>query len=240
MAKPILDKARAEQSLAEPKTDSNVKFELSKELLTELRNNAYSRRVEEDVVDHIAKILEILDLIKIDNVDPFQIRMKVFHLSLVGDARKCNYDKMCDDDEEGRDSLKFVTWINSNFKDHKKVDETAKHALLHSWIEVGKDEGIMDDIVLNDDEREESDYENPLNTNDDSFLEPYLDAHNKNAKRNEHNPMKCNGNTSELEKAPHSNNMNDAQPNGRMCRTEKFKVIKYSLGPNEEKQRYNT
>ncbi|GJX69608.1 hypothetical protein Tco_0305335 [Tanacetum coccineum] len=200
MAKRILDEARTEQSLVEPKTDSDVKFRLSKEILNELRNNAYSGRVEEDVVDHITKILEILDLIKMANVDPFQLRMKVFHLSLIGDARKwwmnegdgkintweelvkkffgkfyplscaSNYDRICDDDEKGCDSLEFITWVNLKFKDHKRVDETTKHALLHSCIEVGKNEGTINDIISSDDEWEESDYGNPLNTNDDSFL----------------------------------------------------------------------
>ncbi|GJX41333.1 hypothetical protein Tco_0256323 [Tanacetum coccineum] len=206
MAKPILDNTRAEQSIAEPKTNCDEKFELCKELLSELRNNAYNRRVEEDVIDHITKILEILDLVKIANVDPFQLRVKAFPLSLAGEARKwwmnegyrkintweelvkkffgkfypvsCanNYDKMSDD-EEGRDSLEFIILMNSKFNDHKKVDETIKRALLHSWIEVGKNEGIMNDIVSSNEEWEEHEYGNPPNTNDDSFLEPYLDAH---------------------------------------------------------------
>ncbi|GJR35463.1 hypothetical protein Tco_1211147 [Tanacetum coccineum] len=147
MAEPILNKARAEQNLAEPSIKSNVKYELGEELLKELRSNTYSGRVEEDVVSHIAKILEILDLIKIAGVDPFQLRMMTFPLSLSGDARKwwmnegdgkintweelvnkffskfyplscaINYDKMCDNDEE----------------------------------EVRNNEGIMDEVVSSDD-----------------------------------------------------------------------------------------
>ncbi|GJT07199.1 hypothetical protein Tco_0841661 [Tanacetum coccineum] len=156
MAKPILDKACVEQYLAKLKTDNNVKFKLSKELLTELRNNAYYRKVEEDVIDHISKSIEILNLIKIANVDPFQLCMKVFPLSLAGEARKW--------------------WIN---KEDGKIN---------TWKELvkkffSKNEGIMDDIISNDDEWEESDYENHPNTNDDSFLEPYLDGHNKNTKQ---------------------------------------------------------
>ncbi|GKE37331.1 hypothetical protein Tco_1460736 [Tanacetum coccineum] len=160
MAEPILNEARAEQNFVEPSIESNVKYELGEELLKELRSNTYSRRVEEDVVGHIAKILEILDLIKIASVDPFQLRMKTFPLSLSGDARKCkfyplscasNYDKMCDDDEEGHDPLEFITWRNTKFKDHKKVDETTKRTLLHSWIEVGNNDGIMDEVVSSDD-----------------------------------------------------------------------------------------
>ncbi|GJV24552.1 hypothetical protein Tco_1377247 [Tanacetum coccineum] len=165
MAKPILNKAR-EQNLAEPRDECNEEFEFSKELLTELQNNTFSGRCEEDVIGHIGKVLEILDLVKIAGVDPFQLRMKAFPLSLSKDAKKwwmnegdgnistweelvkkifkkfyplscaSNYDKMCDDDEEGRDPLEFIPWRNSKFKDHKKVDETTKRALLYTWIEI--------------------------------------------------------------------------------------------------------
>ncbi|GJU47964.1 hypothetical protein Tco_1217519 [Tanacetum coccineum] len=184
MAKLILNKARAEQNLAESSIES--KYELGEELLKELRSNSYSRRVEEDVVGHIAKILEILDPIEGAGMYPFQLRMKTFPLSLSGKARKwwinkgdgkintweelvnkffskfyqlsyaSNYDKMYEDDEEGLDRLEFITWRNSKFKDHKKVDETTKRALLHSWIEVGNNEGIMDEDILSDDDRDHS------------------------------------------------------------------------------------
>ncbi|GJY90041.1 hypothetical protein Tco_0505237 [Tanacetum coccineum] len=110
MAEPILNEARAKQNLAEPSIESNVKYELGEELLKELRRNTYSGRVEEDVVGHIAKILEILDLIKI---------------------------------AEGGDPLEFITWRNSKFKDHTKVDETTKRALV-IMVEVEKQERMMD------------------------------------------------------------------------------------------------
>ncbi|GJT24908.1 hypothetical protein Tco_0894845 [Tanacetum coccineum] len=93
-----------------PSIKSNVKYELDEELLKELRSNSYSRRVEEDVVGHIAKILEILDpikvtdgsvvidhiarvleiteRIKIPNVDKDELRLHVFSKSLSGDAKK--------------------------------------------------------------------------------------------------------------------------------------------------------
>ncbi|GJZ68223.1 hypothetical protein Tco_0631463 [Tanacetum coccineum] len=51
MAKPILNEARAEQNLAEPSIECNVKYELSEELLKELCSNSYSGRVEEDVIE---------------------------------------------------------------------------------------------------------------------------------------------------------------------------------------------
>ncbi|GJX99056.1 retrovirus-related pol polyprotein from transposon TNT 1-94 [Tanacetum coccineum] len=43
---------------------------------------------DEDVADHIAKVLEILDLIKTLNVDTYRLRMKVFPLSLADDVRQ--------------------------------------------------------------------------------------------------------------------------------------------------------
>ncbi|GJR13340.1 reverse transcriptase domain-containing protein [Tanacetum coccineum] len=93
MAKPIMDEARAEHNFAEPSIESNVKYELGEELLKELLSNSYSGRVEEDVAGHIAKILEILDPIELASMDPFQLRMMTFPLSLSGKARKCNDDK---------------------------------------------------------------------------------------------------------------------------------------------------
>ncbi|GKC52869.1 hypothetical protein Tco_1075614 [Tanacetum coccineum] len=83
-----MENARAESSLAKPKIDNNVKIELSKEHLKELCNNAYSGSEEEDMIGHIAKVLEILDLIKIPNVDTNRLRVHVFPFSLTGAARK--------------------------------------------------------------------------------------------------------------------------------------------------------
>ncbi|GJX84675.1 hypothetical protein Tco_0335449 [Tanacetum coccineum] len=86
MAKPILNETQAEQNLFEPRVECNVKFEFGKELLTELQNNTFDGRCEEDVIGHIVKVLEILDLVKIAGVDPFQLRMKAFDLSLSKNA----------------------------------------------------------------------------------------------------------------------------------------------------------
>nr|GEY04251.1 hypothetical protein [Tanacetum cinerariifolium] len=186
MAKLNLNEARAKQNLAEPSTKINVKHELGDELLKELRCNLYSERVEEDVVGHMANFFDILDPIEVAGMDPFQLRMKTFPLSLSGKARKwwmnegdgkintweesvskflskfyplscvSNYDKMRKDDEKGLDLLKFITWRNSKFKDHKKVDEMAKRALLHSWIEVRNKEGLMDEDISSDDDRDQT------------------------------------------------------------------------------------
>ncbi|GJU68892.1 hypothetical protein Tco_1255151 [Tanacetum coccineum] len=71
MAKLILNEARTEQYLAEPSIERNAKYELGEELLKELSCNSYRGRVEEDVIGHIAKILEILDPVEVDSMDPF-------------------------------------------------------------------------------------------------------------------------------------------------------------------------
>nr|GEW36283.1 hypothetical protein [Tanacetum cinerariifolium] len=105
MAKPILKKymenAQAESNTTEPITDDNINIEPSKEFLIKLKNNTYHGMFDEDVVDHIAKVLELLDLIKILGVDSHRLRMKVFPLSLADDARQWWIN-----DGEG----KFTTW----------------------------------------------------------------------------------------------------------------------------------
>ncbi|GKD52180.1 hypothetical protein Tco_1281156 [Tanacetum coccineum] len=69
-------------------TTNDINIELSKEFLVELHKNAYHGWIDEDVMDHIAKVLEMIDLVYIPGVDSHQLRMKVFPLSLADDARK--------------------------------------------------------------------------------------------------------------------------------------------------------
>ncbi|GJY59340.1 hypothetical protein Tco_0459232 [Tanacetum coccineum] len=83
-----MEKAQAESSLAKPNTDDDMNIKLSKEFLIKIRSNAYYGTFDEDVVDHIVKVLEMLNLIKIPNVDSHRLRMKVFPLSLADDARQ--------------------------------------------------------------------------------------------------------------------------------------------------------
>nr|GEV00688.1 hypothetical protein [Tanacetum cinerariifolium] len=174
-----MEKAQAnyESSLAKPKIDINEKIKLSKEHLKELRSNAYSGSKEEDVIDHIAKVLEILDSIKIPNVDTNRLHMHVFHISLTDAARKC------------------------------------------------------------DEEWEESDYENPPNTDIDSFFKPYLDAQEKGdicLIEKEHQPKKNSSDVSVQNSASYFDEKKNDLINVKVCKAEKFEVIKCSLGANEE------
>ncbi|GJZ67028.1 hypothetical protein Tco_0630268 [Tanacetum coccineum] len=71
-----MEKAQTESNLSITNTNNDMNIELSKEFLTELQSNAYHGKFGEDVVDHIAKVLEMLDLIKILNVDTDQLCVK--------------------------------------------------------------------------------------------------------------------------------------------------------------------
>ncbi|GJW32867.1 hypothetical protein Tco_0052899 [Tanacetum coccineum] len=97
MAEPILKKYmendQAESTPTEPNTDDDINIKLNKEFLIELKNNAYYSMFDEDVVDHIVKVLELLNLIKFPGVDSHRLRMKVFPLSLADDARQWWIDK---------------------------------------------------------------------------------------------------------------------------------------------------
>ncbi|GJZ03624.1 hypothetical protein Tco_0536899 [Tanacetum coccineum] len=69
-----MEKAQTRSSLAIPITNDEMNIELSEEFLKKLRSNAYFITFDEDVVDHIAKVLEMLSLIKIPNVDSHRQR----------------------------------------------------------------------------------------------------------------------------------------------------------------------
>ncbi|GJV46038.1 hypothetical protein Tco_1430574 [Tanacetum coccineum] len=74
--------------------NENSKFELGDEFLKILRDNAFNGTNGDNVVDHTAKVFAILELIKIPNVDPNQLRIHVFPLSLTGAARKWWIDEI--------------------------------------------------------------------------------------------------------------------------------------------------
>nr|GEX06734.1 hypothetical protein [Tanacetum cinerariifolium] len=71
-----------------PQDNNDIKIELGKEFLVELRKNAHHGWIDEDVMNHITKVLKEIDLIYIPGVDSYQLRMKVFPLSLADDARQ--------------------------------------------------------------------------------------------------------------------------------------------------------
>ncbi|GJU91846.1 hypothetical protein Tco_1304269 [Tanacetum coccineum] len=153
MAEPIIDdieKAPTEPNLSI--TSNDIEIELNEKFWVELRKNIYQGTYNEDVVEHIAKVLKLVDLIYVPGVDSHQLRMKVFPLSLADDAKEwwisegdgkittweelvekffCRFypesydgeDEMLDEGENwGIDPLEFLSNVNTTFKNHKKFD----------------------------------------------------------------------------------------------------------------------
>ncbi|GJW72294.1 hypothetical protein Tco_0129211 [Tanacetum coccineum] len=115
--KEYVEKAQTESNLSN--TNDNMNIELSKEFLMELKSNAYHGLFDEDVVDHIAKVIKILDLINIPGVDSHQLRMKVFPLSLADDAQQCWNKRRMDDNILSSNG----TTTDSFFKPYLKTQE---------------------------------------------------------------------------------------------------------------------
>ncbi|GKB70031.1 hypothetical protein Tco_0931443, partial [Tanacetum coccineum] len=67
---------------------NNVEFKIGDEFLKILRDNSFNGTDGVDVINHTAKVLEILEWIKIPNVDQNQLRLHVFLISLSGDAKE--------------------------------------------------------------------------------------------------------------------------------------------------------
>ncbi|GJS58853.1 hypothetical protein Tco_0653637 [Tanacetum coccineum] len=108
--KKYMENAQAESNPTKPNTEDDINTELSKEFLMELKNNAYHGMFDEDVVDHIATVLELLDLIKIPCVDSHRLGMKVFPLVLADDARQCWNKRRMDNN-----ILNNKEWKESNY-----------------------------------------------------------------------------------------------------------------------------
>ncbi|GJU38792.1 hypothetical protein Tco_1191749 [Tanacetum coccineum] len=217
-----MENAQAESNPTEPITDNNINIELSKEFLIELKNNAYHGMFDEYVVDHIAKVLGLLDLIKIPGVDSHRLQMKKNSFVKFYPESHDGEDEMLDDGDNWRIyPLEFISRVNSSFENHMKVDGRTKKVLFHSWMNGNWNKRRMNDNILNNNEWYKSDYGNPLNTAIDSFFK----AHDERdiEEGNELRQMKRKG-----------DNKNDEQPNKRVCKAEKFEAIKYSLATNKE------
>ncbi|GJT86412.1 hypothetical protein Tco_1068129 [Tanacetum coccineum] len=183
------------------------------------------RRCEEDVIRHIGKVLEIVDLVKIAGVDPFQLRMKAFPLSLLKEARKWWMN-------EGDGNI--TTWEELVKKFFKKFyplscasnyDMMMKKVVIHSnsylagTRKIGNEEGLLNDEVLSDEEWDGHEYWNPLN---DLFHKPNLNINNKMDK-NHHNENNGDANKlggMDLSGTPHSEKINNKQPNEGVCRVD--------------------
>ncbi|GJX18518.1 hypothetical protein Tco_0221195 [Tanacetum coccineum] len=141
-------------------TSKDINIELSKEFLEELQMNTYHRWIDEDVINHIAMVLKLIDSIYIPGVDFHQLQMKIFPLSLANEAKqwwinkrerkitvweelvekffcKCyleSYDgeeEMSDEEDNwGIDPLEFISRVNSSFDKHMKMDRRTKKSII--------------------------------------------------------------------------------------------------------------
>ncbi|GJW06398.1 hypothetical protein Tco_1568821 [Tanacetum coccineum] len=98
-----------------------------------------------------------------------------------------------------------------------KIDGRTKKVLFHAWMNGNWNKRRIDDSILRSN-----------NATTDSFLKPYLITHGKSDTEKEDEQSQT--------KRKYSNTSNsiDEQPNKRRYKAEKFEVIRYSLGPNDE------
>ncbi|GJW67996.1 hypothetical protein Tco_0122420 [Tanacetum coccineum] len=183
-------------------TSNDINIELSKEFLVELHKNAYHRWIDEDMMDHIANVLEMIDLIYIPGEDSHQLQMKVFPLSLADDAQQNGEEEMLDEGDNLRiDPLEFISRVNSSFDKHMKIDGRTKKVLFHAWMNRSWNKRRMDDRILSNNK-----------TTTDSFFKPYLITRGKcdTEKEDEQSQTK--------RKYSNTSESIDEQPNKRMCK----------------------
>nr|GEU66362.1 ribonuclease H-like domain-containing protein [Tanacetum cinerariifolium] len=125
--------AQAKSIPTEPIIDDDINIELGKEFLIELKNNAYHGMFDEDVVDHIAKVLELLDLIKIPGVDSHRLRMKVQDYALWDVIENGNSFKpvaQTTTNDDGTSTTLIPGHVTTKDKTQKKNDVKARSTLL--------------------------------------------------------------------------------------------------------------
>ncbi|GJT94111.1 hypothetical protein Tco_1082956 [Tanacetum coccineum] len=207
--KEFVEKAQTESNLS----NNGLDVKLSKEFLMELKSNPYHGMFDEDMVVHIAKVLEILNLIKIPNVDTDRLRTKVFPLSLANDAKQWRIDEWdgkttawgilvgrffckyflisCDgmnyvasnNNADESGYRELMAWLRSK-KDDERIDRMTKSSLCHSWIYEWGNNKSTKDTMSSDEEWEES-KGNPPDTTTDSFFNPYLTQENNNIEKDD-------------------------------------------------------
>ncbi|GJW55090.1 hypothetical protein Tco_0099175 [Tanacetum coccineum] len=223
-----IEKAQTESNLSITNTNNDMNIELSKEFLTELQSNAYHGIHHEDVVDHIAMVLKMLDLINIPGegkIPTWEELVEKFFCKFYPKSYDREEEMLDEGNNWGIDPLEFISRVNPSFRNYMRVDGRTKKVLFHSWLYGSWNKRRMNDSILSSSD-----------TTTDSILEPYLKTQEKNntGKDDERRQMKRKCKDANLEANNTSNTLNNKRPNKRMCNAERFEAIKYSLGPNEE------
>ncbi|GKE12968.1 hypothetical protein Tco_1416519 [Tanacetum coccineum] len=193
--------------------DDNKLGKIGDEFLKILQDNAFNGMDRVDVIDHIAKVLEITVWIKMPNVEKNELRLHIFSKSLCGDAERC---KIPDDLDNKTDYFEFIYWQASKFDNYWEIDKNAKNGLWEFYVNE-RAKGTIGDL---------DEYKEPCKrTCSDTFYKPYLDA--QEAKdiyeviNREYSPI------------PIPARRDIDNPN-ELCRTEEFTVVRHSIGNDEE------
>ncbi|GJV93163.1 reverse transcriptase domain-containing protein [Tanacetum coccineum] len=177
--------------------DKKTMIEIGDEFVKILLHNAFNGIDGGDVIDHIPRVLEISEWIKIPDVDKYQLRLHIFGISLSGRAKEwwdneikdkiitwkdlskkffhkyyplshtC-HSKIPDDLDKGTDYLEFLEWLGSKFKNHWNMDKNTKNGLWNFYVNEYNTEGS----ISNTDEYDEPYKKSPRKTCSDSFLNP--------------------------------------------------------------------
>ncbi|GJU97278.1 hypothetical protein Tco_1326549 [Tanacetum coccineum] len=202
-----------------------------------------------DVTNHIAKVLEITEWIKMPNVEKNDLRLHVCSKSLSKDAKTwwnneikgttitwselndkifhkyyplshtCN-SEIPDDLDNRTDYFEFIYWLASKFDNYWEIDKNTKNRLWEYYVNE-RTKGTIGDL----DKYNEPCEENTKKTCSDTFYKPYLDA--QEAKdiykviNMEYSPIPILA-------------RRDIDNPDELCRTEEFIIIRHSIGDDEE------
>ncbi|GKD68626.1 hypothetical protein Tco_1322716, partial [Tanacetum coccineum] len=137
------------------------------EFLKILRDNAFNGMDGGDVTDHIARIIEITEWIKIPDINKNQLRVQVFSKSLSDDANKW-WDDEVDGTTISWDELKEKFFhkyyplsktcnsLASKFDNHWEIDKTTRCGLWEFYMNE-RTKGTIGD--LHDEPRDENSHD---------------------------------------------------------------------------------
>ncbi|GJX83786.1 hypothetical protein Tco_0333267 [Tanacetum coccineum] len=208
-------------------------------------DNTFNGMDEGDVIDHIAKVIELTEWIKILNVEINELRIHIFSKSLKGYAQTWwnseinettitwselndkffhkfyplshTYNsKILDDLSNGEDYFEFIYWLASKFNNHWEIDRNTKNGLWEFYVNE-RTHGRIGDL---------NECKEPCKkTCSDAFYEPYLDAQ----EANDIYEVIDSGYPPIPILAPYDINNPE-----ELCRTKEFTIIHHSIGNDEE------
>ncbi|GJZ05912.1 hypothetical protein Tco_0539705 [Tanacetum coccineum] len=135
---------------------TSSKLEIGDEFSKILQDNAFNGMDGGDVTDHIAKVIEITEWIKIPNVEINKLRIHVFSKSLSGDAQTWWNNEINE------------TILASKFDNYWEIDRNTKNRLWEFYVNE-RTNGWIGDLNESYDK-----------TCSDAFFKPYLDAQEAN------------------------------------------------------------